>query len=427
VRAAGVLFLWLGAGLCACAGLPRPPGLAAPDPAAYAPAPLAAPSALRAESGELRQVPLVWQPVRNPEITGYTVERAAREGPFERVAVVRGRFRTQWVDREGLADETAYRYRVRSLGEPQRVSEASSPIATAATAGAPPPPRGLEVISQLPRRVAVQWRPSPDPRVTGYVVERSPSAEGPFLERARLSGRLRTAWVDEGLDDLRVFYYRVSARNEAGVVGRPGRAAQAVTKAEPLPPIGLRVEEKRLGSNLLVWERNVEEDVAGYRLLRRRGEHGEPELVATLGPATTRARDSEVGAGESVSYRVVAFDDDGLASRPSDPVQVQSEAYALAAHGAREGIALSWNPRHEEGYERARVYRLGWLRRHELARVEGDAFVDPDVEPGHTYRYAVVLERADGTRAPTSAAVEAHAPASRAASAPGDASAPSSP
>jgi fibronectin type 3 domain-containing protein len=321
---------------------------------------------------------------------------------------VRGRYRTGWVDRdESLADATAYRYRVRSVGPRGGTSEAVSPIATAATAGPPPPPRGLEVISLLPRRVAVQWRPSADPRVTGYVVERSPSADGPFLERARLSGRFHTTWVDDGLGDLRVFYYRVAARIEAGPTGPPGRAAQAVTKAEPLPPIGLRVEDKQLGANLLVWDHNVEEDVAGYRLLRRRQESGKAELVATLGPDATRARDEAVGAGEEVSYHVVAFDDDGLSSRPSDPVLVQSEAYALAAKSGTEGIALSWNPRSHEGYEHARVYRIGWLRRRELARVDGKRFVDAHVEAGRRYRYAIVLERADGSRAPASVPVEA--------------------
>ncbi len=393
---------------CACAGMPNLPGL--PGRRSEAPtASLAAPAALRAESGELRQVPLVWQPVRSPEVAGYAVERAGREGHFERVAVVRGRYRTGWVDRdESLSDATAYRYRVRSIAPDGGTSEAASPIAKAATAGAPPPPRGLEVISQLPRRVAVQWRPSSDPRVTGYVVERSPSAEGPFLELARLSGRFHTTWVDNGLGDLRVFYYRVAARNAAGLVGRPGRAAQAVTKAEPLPPIGLRVEDKKLGVNLLVWDHNVEEDVAGYRLLRQRQDSRKPELVATLGPDATRARDEDVGSGEEISYRVVVFDDDGLSSRPSDPVRVQSEAYALAATSAKGGIALSWNPRSKEGYGHARVYRLGLLRRRELARVAGGTFVDADVEPGHRYRYAVVLERPDGTRAPASTAVEAH-------------------
>lgn len=398
---------WLVWATCACAAMPSVPGLPsrAGDTSAAA---LAAPAALRAESGELRQVPLLWQPVRSPEVTGYAVERAGREGHFERIAYVRGRYRTAWVDRdESLADATAYRYRVRSVGPRGDTSEAISPIATAATAGPPPPPRGLEVISQLPRRVAVQWRPSADPRVTGYVVERSPSADGPFLERARLTGRFRTSWVDDGLGDLRVFYYRVAARIGAGTVGPPGRAAQAVTKAEPLPPIGLRVEDKQLGANVLVWDQNVEEDIAGYRLVRKRRESGRAELVATLGPDATRARDETVGAGEEVSYHLVAFDADGLSSRPSDPVLVQSEAYALAAESAAKGISLSWNPRSHEGYEHARIYRLGWLRRRELARVDGEQFVDADVEAGRRYRYAIVLERPDGSRAPASAPVEA--------------------
>jgi hypothetical protein len=60
------------------------------------------------------------------------------------------------------------------------------------------------------------------------------------------------------------------------------------------------------------------------------------------------------------------------------------------------------------------VYRVGRLRRTELARVDGDAFVDAAAVPGRTYHYAVVLERADGTRAPASTVVEAALPSAAA-------------
>ena len=52
--------------------------------------------------------------------------------------------------------------------------------------------------------------------MAGYVVYRSPTSRGPFEEVAELSDRYGTAWVDRGLGDLRVFYYRVASRNAAG-------------------------------------------------------------------------------------------------------------------------------------------------------------------------------------------------------------------
>ena len=410
MRAAALTLALLASG---CAGLA---GLRAEDEARRD---LAAPAALRAEAGELRRVPLVWQPVASRDIAGYVVERAGPgEETYARVAVLTGRFRTSHVDDDGLQDESRYRYRVRSLAADGGVGLPVSPVASARTSGPPAAPRGLQAISHLPRRVALQWRAVRDPEVVGYVVERSPAADGPFLPVAHPKGRFSTTWVDRDLDDLRVFYYRVAARNAVGAEGKPGGSVQAVTKAEPLPPIGLRVETKRLGANRLAWDANVERDVAGYRLLR--GPLGGNELatVATLPAEASSAEDTRVAASEALVYRLVAFDADGLESAASDPVEVRGEGYELAAAAAEGGIGLRWNPRPDEGYQAARVYRVGRLRRTELARVEGAAYVDAAAEPGRTYRYSVILEREDGSQAPASAVVEATLPNVAAAPAP---------
>jgi len=369
------------------------------------------PPALQARDGELRAVPLRWKPVLSGDVAGYVVERAVGdEGPFRRIAVVEGRFGVHYVDRDpSLRDATTYRYRVRSIAQGGELGAEASVVATSTTAALPEPPEEVEAYSHLPRRVAIQWRPSDDPDVQGYVVQRSPAADGPFLNVARLEGRFATSWVDDGLGDLRVFYYRLASVNAAGAEGAPGEPVQAVTKAEPLPPIGLRIEERQLGVNHLAWEPNVEDDVAGYRVVRRGENAEETRVVEELPPYRTSCVDRSVGAGETVAYRVVAFDADGLESAPSEPVEVQSEDYGLEARAKAEGIVLRWEPHAEEGFAAARVYRLGWLGRRELAKVEGDRFLDSDVEPGNTYRYVVELERDDGTRAPPSAPIEATA------------------
>jgi len=409
-----------GAGLgLACASLPELSGMPGTlGPAAplepqqgAASGALSPPSGLIARDGELRAVPLRWQPVLSGHVAGYVIERSVPdEESFRRIAVVEGRFATDYVDRDpALRDAGTYLYRVRPLGPDGEVGAEPSAVAQGTTAALPEPPEDLEAYSHLPRRVALQWRPSQDPDVSGYAVQRSPAADGPFLDVARLEGRFASSWVDEGLGDLRVFYYRLASVNAAGAQGPPGDPVQAVTKAEPLPPVGLRVVERRLGANRLAWEPNVEQDVAGYRVLRRPEADAEARVVEMLPRSRTSYVDRTVGPGETVAYRVMAVDADGLESEPSDPVEVRSEDYGLEARPTGEGIALRWEPRSDEGFAATRVYRLGWLGREELARVEAGRFVDAEVEPGRTYRYVVELERGDGSRAPPSAPIEATA------------------
>jgi fibronectin type 3 domain-containing protein len=425
----------LALGLLACAGgfdvsrlrerLAAPAEPALPELRQSADGGLPAPQGLRATSGQLREIPLRWDPLLDEHVGGYALERAAeRDGPFVPLAALAGGAATVYVDRgprrwpdasdpgpEGLADGETHFYRVRAFSREGILGERSEVVA-ATTAPPPDAPTGLRAWSHRPRRVPLDWEPSSDPHAAGYVVERSPTAEGPFATVARIDDRWQTTWVDEGLGDLRVFYYRIAAFNGAGGRGPTTQPVRAVTKPEPLPPIGLRVIEQRLGENRLGWEPNVEQDLKGYRLLRQRESQTEPELVSELGSSETQAVDGEVAPGERVSYSLVAFDRDGLESAASHAIEVKSEGYGLSATVREDGIHLVWRDRDDEGYARARVMLEGWPSSRELAVVEGTSWVHADVRPGGRYRYRVVLVRADGAAAAPSRMVEIRVPKS---------------
>lgn len=385
---------------------------------------LPAPEGLRAISGQLRAVPLKWDPLLTGAVYGYVVERAEeKEGPFQRIAAFPGRFQTRYVDqgkdlapKQGsngggadLGDGARYRYRVRVFDSIGRIGEASAPV-SATTAPPPAPPEGLQSYSLQPREVALSWRPSLDPTVAGYLVYRSPAKQGEYLQIARLEGPFSTTYVDVGLGALRVFYYRVASENGARGVGEATPTVRAVTKPEPLPPIGLRLEAQQLGSNRLAWDPNVEQDIAGYRLLRTREDADSEEIVAVLEPDAIGAEDRDIGAGERLSYAVMAFDGDGLESEPSDPIEVESVDYGLRAEAQEDAIHLSWSREIQEGFAAARVLRLGTFGSDEIARVSAEEFVDREVKPGRRYRYQVILVREDGSEAPPSKVVEVVTP-----------------
>lgn len=403
---------------------------------------LPGPDGLRAKSGELRVVPLQWEPLLTPDVGGYVIERAtSREGEYERLATIAGAHSTSYIDvlatpppappappvdatdvaapapairddappwSNGLDAATWY-YRVRGFTNAGELAAAPSAIVSATTAAPPEAPNDLRAYSHRPRQVPISWRASSDPTVTGYRVERSPTSLGPFEAVAVISGRHDTNWADQPLGDLRVFYYRIIAVNAADGEGPPSEPVRAVTKPEPLPPIGLRITESRLGSNQLTWAPNIEPDVARYRLLRQRAD-GSSAIVAALPPWALEAVDAEVGAGETVYYSLVASDGDGLESAPSDPIAVQSEGYGLRATPEPDGVHLQWYPRDDEGYAGARVIRHGKLRQREFPPIEGSEFIDSDVVAARRYVYSVVLLDSEGHPAPPSNTIEVTIP-----------------
>jgi len=380
----------------------RPPAV---PPLVEAGADLPAPEGLRATSGELRAVPLQWDPLLTPAVAGYAIERGLAEaGPFVRIGVVAGNATCAYLDDDADDDAATLFYRVRPFAPTGALGAKTSSVVPATTAPAPAPPTGVRAYSHQPRAVPLAWEASPDPTVGGYVVERSPAARGPFERLAELRGRHSSVYVDRGLGDLRVFYYRVAAVNRKGGRGPSSDAVRAVTKPDPLPPAGLRLAGQKLGANRLAWEPNVEPDVTAYRLFRVR--EGSRELIAELPSEQTSAVDPAVGADERTAYSVIAVDRDGLDSEPAAPLAVTSAGYGLVASARPDGVHLAWDPRPAEGFRGAHVLRHGLLRTLELGRSENGNFVDREVEAGSRYRYSVVLERSDGKPAPPSSPVE---------------------
>jgi hypothetical protein len=371
---------------------------------------LPAPEGLRAASGEYRMIPLKWDPLLHGNAGGYLLERSLqREGAFSRLAEIRGRGSISYADRgsddEQLGDGVTRFYRLRAFTPDGRLSAVTSPVVAGTTAPLPDPPEGVRAYSRQPREVPLSWSASPNPIVAGYQVERSPALDGPFEVVARLEGRHTATHIDRGLGALRVFYYRVASRNPGGGTGPPSAPVRGVTKPEPLPPLSLRVSQRRLGANILEWQPNVETDLVEYRLFRaRRGE--DPRLVASVPAEARRARDGSVGAGDRATYTLVAVDRDGLESRPSEAVSVESEDYGLSAEVRDDGIHLRWNPRSEEGYHGARLLRSAWFTRRRSAWSESGHYVDRDVVPGRHYRYVAILQRPDSSEAPPSRPID---------------------
>jgi hypothetical protein len=195
--------------------------VAPPEPALVydPPAELPAPDACaRRAASTARSAAL--GPRADPGVAGYVVESALAEaGPFRVRATLRDRGVLAWVDRgdvaEALGDGATRFYR------PARVRARRTRLVDgvggrlATSAPLPDPPEGLRAWSRQPRSIPLTWDPSSSPIVAGYIVERSPNPGGPFEVIAELDGRQSTHLLDTGLGDLRVLYYRVSARNSA--------------------------------------------------------------------------------------------------------------------------------------------------------------------------------------------------------------------
>ena len=181
------------------------------------PVDLVPPEHSRVTSTDGREIWLAWDPVLVGDVAGYAVARAkSAGGPYQPVGQTESRFHSMYHDRgsppDKLDDGRTYHYRIHPYDAQGRVSRSHAYL-VATTDPAPSAPAGLRAYSNLPRRVVLEWEPSDDRSVVGYIVHRSPTVAGPWERVAQVEGRLQTFHQDPVPGDLRVMYYRLRARN----------------------------------------------------------------------------------------------------------------------------------------------------------------------------------------------------------------------
>ncbi|MBB3193898.1 glycoside hydrolase family 9 protein [Roseateles terrae] len=172
-------------------------GVAVPVPAT--------PSGLTATAG-IGSISLSWAATANA--TGYTLKRSTTgtAGSFALLASPTG---TSYVD-SGLAGSTRYYYTVSARNDS---GESAVSDAVSATTPAGPPAAPAPTAAAGDGKVTLSWS-----AVTGaasYEVSRASSATGSYTSLA--SGLSALSYVDSGLTNGSAYFYKVGARNSAGV------------------------------------------------------------------------------------------------------------------------------------------------------------------------------------------------------------------
>lgn len=260
-------------------------------------------------------------------VVAYTVERADSTGEFRRVSeypVMR------LVDpTSGYRDETVepgrlYRYRTRAADLLGRLSEpsASASVRAPSTRGPVPPPQVAAEVTD--GRIRIVWTISPEPRTTGYHVERSVGGDSSFTRVTRTPiGGDEPEFVDTLVRGRQVYSYRVRAVDAAGRAGAPSNptTTRALDQRPPAAPGDLVIAPLSGHRVRLTWRAVLDRDVRGYEVSR--AEPGDT-VFAALTAVPMRALfyvdsgydGNTLEPGREYAWRVVAVDSSGNVSAP---------------------------------------------------------------------------------------------------------------
>ncbi|WP_456449302.1 fibronectin type III domain-containing protein [Hydrogenimonas sp.] len=364
-------------------------------------------------------VGLEWKMVPTMKIEGYRIYRLdpdAEEKKFARVAEIRDRYSTHYVDTK-LSPGKTYLYRISTYGKEGYESSPSESVRVQ-TAPMIHSVSFVRAITDLPNRIKLIWRPHQDFRVIGYIVERATVTKpDEWKKEAEIKNRLSAEYMDKNLGDGEVYMYRVRVKLCNGLVSGPSTPVKAITKPLPQGPRGLTATMDLPRRIHLEWRPSPTPDVVFYKVYRAPFPLG---FYSYRAKVTGTAFDDHVAEdGKEYYYKVTAVDKDGLESRmPEAPVigstlPKPSAPTVTAAKVAFNQAIILWKPidNRAEKYDVIRSHWEGLSKKEKrFTNIYGTKLVDRTLRPGVKYTYRVVEVDRNGIASDPSDPVELYIP-----------------
>ncbi len=343
----------------------------------------------------MRSIALEWTPTYDERIEGYYLYRGEQTGALKRVAVVKDRYSSHYIDKN-LKPNTLYRYRISAYAISGAESK-PSPVAEVKTLPIPDSVSFIEAIDHLPREVKLIWRPHPYQRVEWYIVERSEPGKKEWKEVAQIKGRLNAEYIDKNLKDNHIYLYRVRVKTCDGIVSKPSKIVKASTKPRPTIVRGLQATKNLPKKVILRWRPNPEPDIVYYKVYKSVFEIG-PYLSIAKTKATEYI-DLMDEDGVKRYYKVTAVDKDGLESfkqdvpvvgttlpKPLPPVIVEKRLMGntLFLHWEspdKRAVEYMIKKRVKQGFLDEKVFKF--------THITSTSFSDAGLMPGVQYIYEI--------------------------------------
>ena len=275
-------------------------------------------SFVRAITNLPKRIKVIWRPHNDLRVVGYVIERATvkNHDTWKKRKEIANRLSAEFIDKE-LGSGDVYIYRVRAKLCDKSLTAPSEAV-KAITKPLPKPPFDVLVSSNLPRRIHVEWKPSPTPDVVYYKVYRSPFASGFYKYRAKVK---TTVYDDHVSESGKIYYYKITAVDKDGLES-PMLDAPSIGKTleRPVPPTIIS-SGLRNGKPMIQWSVN------DHRAIKFR-------VVRTYWSGLTKKKrsfenihgrqfvDSTALPGIKYTYIVKAIDNHKIESHDSNKVEI---------------------------------------------------------------------------------------------------------
>jgi fibronectin type 3 domain-containing protein len=356
-----------------------------------------------------------WKPIEDTRVSGYYIYRntpGAEDQKLQRIATVESRFSTHFVDSD-LKPSAEYQYRFSTFTKEGTESVGSETILVA-TQPMIAPVSFFQSVGNMPRSAKLLWRPHPNGKINGYIIERQDATDQKWNTVATITGRLNAEFIDHDLKDGQVYFYRLKATTFDKMATDPSEMTKVVTK--PLPPEikGITSTNNLPRAITLTWAASPLSDFSHYNIYRSSTPDGSFDYLVKL--QTTNFTDKITEDGKFYFYKITAVDKDALES-PINSIATQGSTLSkpqtpIAYEGkiVNKGVELQWknsDPR-TVSYTVVKTTKTSWISRTsiDINNITDTNFHDGDIKPDTGYLYEIMSVDKDGIRSLATPAIE---------------------
>ena len=275
-------------------------------------------SFVRAIANLPKRVKLIWRPHQNPQVMAYIVERSVVREPYDwtKIATVENRLSAEYMDKD-LKDGEVYIYRIR-VKLCNGIITGPSTAVKAITKPLPLPPQELHATIDKPKKIYLEWQPSPTKDVVYYKVYRSPFSSAFYRYRAKTESVNYNDIVDE---DGKIYYYKVTAVDKDGLESpMPEVPVMGSTLPKPFTPT--IIDAKVVDNNAVLRWKSNDNRTKSYVVVRNHWEGLIKKKREFVNISKTDFMDTMMQPGTKYTYRIIAVDKYGIRSEPSEPVEL---------------------------------------------------------------------------------------------------------
>ncbi len=276
------------------------------------------PQGLTGVSGLVKKIELTWTASPYEEVEGYNLywskEKAGKYILLKRIdSRTINSYAHGGGDFDKLTDNGTYYYAIAAFNKVDVESDLSE-IVFATTKPRPSRPTGLKGEALKAKEVFLTWLPNPEKDIAVYHIYRSTGPEDAFSRIAKVQG---TKYEDKELKDGHIYKYKIREQDKDELLSDFSETISVEIKSKPKRPEGLAGSIVQ-GKVELTWQRGSEPDIAYYNVYEKRF-YGLEKINTVKANNFTEAG---LAKGKSKTYVVIAVDNDGLESEPSQEVTI---------------------------------------------------------------------------------------------------------